>query len=211
MRILIVDDHPVYAEGLRNLLRSRDYLDVEVANDGAAAIATAAAWKPEVILMDIGMPGMDGIEATRLIKEADGEVKIIILTSLGDSDSLIEAVKAGASGYLVKSLDGDELIDCFESLREGKNPFSAGLGDMLLDEVRRSTAAPPLDRGDEGLGARGRTILGFLAEGLSYKEIGAKLSLSERTIKYHIVQVKKILGLESKAQLVDYWRAKVGS
>lgn len=208
MKILIVDDHPVYAEGLRNLLRSRDYLDVEVANDGESAVAKAAAWKPEVVLMDIGMPGMDGIEATRLIKRGDGEVKIIILTSLGDGDSLIEAVKAGASGYLVKSLDGDELIECFESLRGGKNPFSAGLGDMLLDEVRRSAAAPAPDRREERLGARGRTILGLLAEGLSYKEIGARLSLSERTIKYHIEQVKKALGLASKAQLVEYWRER---
>lgn len=206
MRILIVDDHPIYAEGLRNLLRSRDYLDVEVANDGTAAVAVAATWKPAVILMDIGMPGMDGIEATRRIKESDGEVKIIILTSLGDSDSLIEAVKAGASGYLVKSLDGDELIDCFEGLREGKNPFSAGLGDLLLNEVRRSASTPGPDPREEQLGARGRTILGLLAEGLSYKEIGARLSLSERTIKYHIEQVKKVLGLASKAQLVDYWR-----
>jgi DNA-binding NarL/FixJ family response regulator len=211
MRILIVDDHPIYAEGLRNLLRSRDYRDVEVARGGEAAVELARAWGPEVVLMDISMPGMDGIQATRLIKAESPEVQIIILTSLGDSESLIEAVRAGASGYLVKTLGGDELIACLEGLRDGKNPFSAGLEDELLSELRRSSAPRAGGGPTPELSPRAREILGLLAEGLTYKEIGARLFLSERTIKYHIEQIKRSLGLESKAELVDFWRHEGGA
>jgi len=204
MRILIVDDHPIYAEGLRNLLGSRDYRDVEVATDGASAVELAIERRPDVVLMDISMPGIDGIQATRLIHDRDPEAKIIILTSLGDSESLIEAVKAGASGYLLKTLDGDELIECLESLQKGRNPFSPGLGDALLLELR--SPSRPGAASEATLGSRAESILGLLSEGLTYKEIGARLFLSERTIKYHIEQIKRSLGLDSKAQLVDYWR-----
>jgi DNA-binding NarL/FixJ family response regulator len=210
MRVLIVDDHPIYAEGLRNLLRSRDYGEVEIASDGAAAVERASAWKPEVVLMDVNMPVMDGIQATRLIKRGNPEAKVVMLTSLGDEENLVEAVRAGASGYLLKTSGADQMIECFELLQEGKNPFSAGLMDVLLQEFRQREPRQAKG-GGEALAPRAKEILRLLSESLTYKEIGSRLFLSERTIKYHIECIKKTLGLESKAELMDYWRERGGS
>ena len=155
------------------------------------------------------MPGMDGIEATRLITKANPGIKVIILTSLGDSETLIEAVKAGASGYLLKNLDGDELIDCLRSLAAGKNPFSGGARGVPAPRIPARLAPQRRGRARGRAWGRGpRRSLRFLCEGLTYKQIGAELFISERTIKYHIERTKKSLGLETKAQLVDYWRGR---
>ncbi|MFW5991685.1 MAG: response regulator [Halanaerobiaceae bacterium] len=226
MRIMIADDHPLFAEGLRNLLRSNEFEIVEIVKDGENAIETACREKPDVILMDIGMPVINGIEATCRIKEKLNEVKIIILTSFEEEESLIRAVKAGASGYLLKSLDGKELIEGLRELEKGKNPFSPGLEDFLLNTIRQTD---PINGDDnknhknnngeefdnknkqyeklkcepeEIFSDRQLQVIRLLVKGFTYQEIGDRLFLSERTIKYHMEQIKKKLDLKTQAQVI---------
>src|SRR5690554_1406853 len=138
MRILIADDHPLFAEGLKNLLSANDFEIVDIVEDGERVGEVALEKKPDIILMDIEMPVINGIDATRRIKEQLPEINIIILTSFEEEDSLIKAVKAGASGYLLKSLDGEELIASLTEFKQGKNPFSPGLEGLLLNEIRKT-------------------------------------------------------------------------
>lgn len=206
MKILIVDDHPIYAEGLKNLLASWGFTDTTVAGDGPEAIARATDMRPDVVLMDIGLPGMDGIEAATEIKKNLSGTKIVMLTSLGEEESLLRAIKAGASGYLIKTLSGEELVRCLRDLEAGKNPFSPGMEERLLAELRRSysTTAPS---GTEGavscLTGRQRDVLRLIAKGRSYKEIGQELFISERTVKFHVEQAKLAFGTKSKEQLIE--------
>jgi DNA-binding NarL/FixJ family response regulator len=207
MKILIVDDHPIYAEALKNLLASWGYEDALIAGDGHDAVARAEEARPDVILMDIGLPGMDGIEATIEIKKRQPEAKIVMLTSLGEEESLLRAIKAGASGYLIKTLSGEELVRCLSDLQEGKNPFSAGMEDRILAEFRRGSAAPaPIGAEAEGhcLTRRQREVVRLMAKGRSYKEIGQELFISERTVKFHVEQAKIAFGTKSKDELIGY-------
>lgn len=206
MKILIVDDHRIYAEGLKNLLSSWGYEDASIAGDGPQAVALAQEIRPDVVLMDIGLPGMDGIEATAEVKKASPETKIVMLTSLGEEESLLRAIKAGASGYLIKTLSGEELVRCLSDLKEGRNPFSPGMEDRLLAEIRRGGAVPgPTDAEGDGpsLTRRQREVLRLMAQGRSYKEIGQELFISERTVKFHVEQAKLALGTKSKDKLIE--------
>lgn len=210
MKILIVDDHPLYVEGLRNLLESWNYTEVAVARDGQEAIQSADSFSPKVILMDINMPGMDGIAATREIKRRQPAVKVVMLTGLGEEERLFEAVEAGASGYLLKNVEGAELVRCLTDLEEGKNPFSAGLEDLLLARFREGLAdSHAASLAEPALNPRQREVLDLLAQGKSYKEIGAALFISERTIKFHVARVKEILGLKTHDELAEYARRHV--
>jgi len=200
MKIMIADDHPLYAEGLRNLLYSNDFEIVGIAKEGKEAVETAFEKKPDIILMDIEMPVISGIEATRRIKERLSEVKIIILTSFEEEDSLIKAIKAGASGYLLKSVDGEELINSLREIEKGKNPFSPGLEDFLLNEIRQTSTKNRV----APLSERQEDVVRLLSKGLTYQEIAARLYLSESTIKYHMEQIKEKLKLKTQAQVIAY-------
>lgn len=206
MKILIVDDHPIYAEGLKNLLATWHYSEIFIANSGPSAIAVAVEKVPDIVLMDIGMPGMDGIAATAAIKARLPSVKIVMLTSLGEEELLFRAIKAGASGYLLKTTEGETLVRCLAELNEGRNPFSAGLQEAILTEFKRS-----YDEGDklkssaeQNLSDRQRDVLRLLARNLGYKEIGSELFISERTVKFHIERIKGVLGLATKEELVAF-------
>jgi two-component system NarL family response regulator len=207
MMILIVDDHPIYAEGLKNLLESRGFGDAVLARNGAEAVECVKRAIPDVVLMDIAMPGMDGIRTTELIMAECPQAKIIMLTSLGDEESLFRAIAAGACGYLLKTLDGDELARCLVELRDGKNPFASTLEDRILSEFRRRGALPSRPRASmSSLSERQRKVLELLADGLTYKVIGSRLFISERTVKFHIRQIKDILRVESNEALVAFVR-----
>jgi DNA-binding NarL/FixJ family response regulator len=210
MKILIVDDPPIYAEGLKNLLATWNYSEILIANSGASALAVAVEKVPDIVLMDISMPGMDGIKATAEIKARLPAVKIVMLTSLGEEELLFRAVKAGASGYLLKTMEGETLVRCLSELNEGRNPFSSGLEEALLTEFKRS-----YDEGDklrrsaeQNLSDRQRDVLRLLARRLGYKEIGKELFISERTVKFHIERIKSVLGLQTKEELVDFAQRK---
>ena len=216
MKVLLVDDNRLMLEGLHNLLEAHHIEVAGTAHDGLAAVEMARELDPDVILMDISMPRCDGLTATRLIKAENPEAKIVILTTSTDDDDLFEAVKSGACGYLQKSIDTDDLVEALNQARQGTPPFSPGLAVKLLAEFKRvsnpdnepvaskspgeKTEAPSGSK----LNARQIEVLRLVAAGLSYKEVGARLFLSERTIKYHMAEVMNRLHLENRAQVLAF-------
>ena len=215
MRVLLADDHRLLLEGLTNLLEAHGVQVVGAAQDGQEAVLLAREVRPDVILMDIRMPGGDGLQATRCIKAEMPDVKIVILTTSTDDQDLFEAVKSGASGYLLKSMDADELVDCLEQAQHGIPPFSPGLATKLLSEFARRSlpvsqvqdpdqGSAPLERSGEKLTPRQRQVLALVAQGFSYKEVGDRLGLSPRTIKYHMAKIMEQLHLEHRAQVLAY-------
>ena len=215
MRVLLVDDNRLMLEGLQNLLEAHNIEVVGMAADGRESVGLARELKPDVILMDIRMPRCNGLEATRLIKAEMPDAVIIMLTTSTEDDDLFEAIKSGACGYLLKSMDTDELVAALEQARQGTPPFSPGLAAKLLDEFARiggpkGPTSPPsvAETGEEELWGvlkpRQIEVLRLLAEGLSYKEVGAQLFLSPRTIKYHMEEIMNRLHLENRAQVLAF-------
>jgi DNA-binding NarL/FixJ family response regulator len=215
VRVLLVDDNRLMLEGLQSLLEARGIEVAGVAADGLESVDLAYELKPDVILMDVRMPGCDGLEATRLIKARVPQARIVMLTTSDDDDDLFEAIRCGACGYLIKSIDTETLVDALEHAQEGVPPFSPGLAAKLLDEFARVSvaehpSAPQADPDDDevssipSLSARQLQVLRLVAEGVSYKEAGARLHLSPRTVKYHMGQIMDRLHLGNRAQLLAH-------
>jgi DNA-binding NarL/FixJ family response regulator len=199
VKTLIVDDHPLFLDGLKNLLTMRGIDVVGSARDGM---------RPEIVLMDIQMPKLNGLAATRLIKAELPDVKIVMLTMSAEDADLFEAIKSGACGYLLKTQDVDEFFALFLGLGRGEAPLSPGLAGRVLKEFARlgmvdATAKPPGMK-DDVLSPRQIQVLTLAAQGLTYKEIGAKLYLAERTIKYHMGEIINRLHVENRSQAIRY-------
>lgn len=209
MKVLLVDDHPLFQDGLKNLLSGRGVQVVGTARDGLEALEQARKLRPEVILMDIQMPGCDGLAATRLIKAEFPEIQIVMLTMSSDDDDLFEAIKSGACGYLLKTLHTEEFFNQLVELECGEAPLSPGLATRLLQEFSQQAGAlQAMEEGKQGrlLSPRELEVLTLVAQGLTYKDVGAKLHLAERTIKYHMGEIVARLHLENRAQVVEYAR-----
>jgi len=220
MKVLLVDDNRLMLEGLQNLLEAHGVQVAGMAAEGQQGVALARALMPDVILMDIRMPGCDGLKATRLIKAEMPAVKIVVLTTSTDDQDLFEAVKSGACGYLLKSINADTLIEALIQAQEGIPPFSPGLAVKLLQEFAHLSepaaaglsdsdlAASPAASTDtmpvRGLNSRQVEVLKLMAQGLSYKEVGARLYLSPRTVRYHMVEIMNQLHMENRAQVLAY-------
>jgi two-component system NarL family response regulator len=216
MNVLLVDDHRLLLEGLENLLTAQGIQVVGAGHDGLEGVKLARELRPDVILMDIRMPNCDGLCATRQIIAEMPEAKIVILTTSTEEQDLFEAVKSGACGYLLKSMDVDELMECLEQAQDGIPPFSPGLAAKILAEFTRlastkvPTSPPSADSSNAStltpgqLTPRQSEVLSLVAQGLSYKEVGLKLGLSPRTIKYHMAEIMQRLHLEHRAQVLAY-------
>jgi two-component system NarL family response regulator len=225
MRVLIADDHPLMVDGICSLLEAHGIEVVGTVGDGQAAVTEALRLEPDLVLMDIRMPGCDGLAATRLIKARRPEMKILILTSSAEDGDLFEAVKSGACGYMLKVTRGPAFIEALHGLEQGTPPFSPGLADRLLREFARlaggerdgetrrqgdteATSASPPRRVPVSpatrLTDRQTAVLRLVAAGLTYKEIGAKLALSEVTVRYHMGEIMARLHLENRSQVIAY-------
>jgi DNA-binding NarL/FixJ family response regulator len=215
MKVLLVDDNRLMLEGLQNLLEVHGIEVAGLAKDGQEAISLARKLKPDVILMDIRMPVLNGLEATRLIKTERPESKIIILTTSAEDQDLFDAVKSGAYGYLLKDIDADELIESLDQVQQGIPPFSPGLAVKLCEEFARlakfSEMAQAVSSGESanatgknGLTARQTEVLTLVSQGLPYKEVGDRLGLTTRTIKYHMAGIMQQLHLQNRAQVLAY-------
>ncbi|MBN1137972.1 MAG: response regulator transcription factor [Anaerolineae bacterium] len=212
MKVLLVDDHPLFLEGLRNLLTARGVEVVGMAGDGLEALDQVRKLHPDTILMDVKMPRCDGVAATRLIKAEFPEIKIVILTVFEEDGILFEAIRSGASGYLHKSLDAKEFMEILSSLERGEAPLSPGLSTRILEEFAQQTSQAEPSAAAEAspsdwqpvLTTRQVQILTLVAQGLTYKQIGATLCLSERTVKYHMGEVLTRLHLRSRAEAIAY-------
>jgi two-component system NarL family response regulator len=220
MRVLLADDHALLVEGLQNLLEAHGIEVAGIARNGEEARVEARRLSPDVILMDVRMPICDGLTATRLIKAEMPGTKIIILTTSTEDEDLFEAVKAGASGYLLKSMDADTLIEALHDAEQDVPPFAPGLAAKVLGEFSRMAepasgedAAPktggPGPSPDESLSPRQVEILTLVAQGLPYKEVGARVFLSPRTVKYHMAEIMRKLHLENRAQVLSAARAVI--
>lgn len=217
MRVLLADDHRLLVEGLTNLLTAHGIEVVGAAADGREAVARALALNPDLVLMDLRMPICDGLAATRLIKTQRPAIKVVILTASAEESDLFAAIQSGASGYLLKSIGGSAFIDALRGLEEGAPPFSPGLAECLLAEFARlaslpasgADAAPSLTEPPAGdaptvLTARQAEVLRLVAAGLTYKEVGQRLALSERTVRYHMSEIMARLHLEHRSQVIAY-------
>jgi len=218
LRVLLVDDHALFLEGLSNLLASSGIQVLGQARDGFEGLVEARRVKPDVILMDIHMPRCDGVAATRLIKASLPEVKIVILTMSEDEQDLFEAVKSGASGYLLKSLQANEFFDYLAELQAGHPPFSPGLAEKVLDEFARQATQPmaqpepDLELGSvrseafpqSALSPRQMQILTLIAKGQTYRQVAETICISERTVKYHMAEILDHLHLQNRAQVIAY-------
>ena len=206
MTILVADDHPIYIEGLVNLLRSFDFTVVGSAQNGLEAISLANELKPDIVLMDANMPEMDGIEATKQIRQKNPQIKVVILTGIEDDALLLRALDAGAMGFLLKRLDGESLQKNLLDLQSGKNPFSPGIEDLLRKKVANQNAEEIQKNKPTLFTERDETILRLLSRGRTYKEIGGEIHLSEPAVKYHIKNIKEKCNVKTQAELVELYR-----
>jgi two-component system NarL family response regulator len=210
MKVLLADDHPLFLDGLKTLLTNRGIEVVGIARDGLEAMERARTLKPELILMDIQMPRLNGLAATRLIKTEQPDVKIVMLTISENDEDLFEAIKSGASGYLLKTEETEKFLELLSGLTRGEAPLSAGLASRVLKEFARkgdvSGSLQQAVKKEETLTPRQMEVLTLIAEGLTYKEVGVKLFLTEQTIKYHMGEIIERLQLENRRQVVEYAR-----
>ena len=199
--ILVADDHPIVREGLRTFLELQEDMQVVgEAVDGEDAVAKTLELLPDIVLMDLAMPGVDGIEATRRIKSASPATKVIALTSFTDDDMVFPAVKAGASGYLLKDMDPKDLADAIRTVSNGEALLHPSVAAKLMKEMA--------DGGSESiehtLTNREVEVLQAIARGMSNKEIANDLVLSEKTVKTHVSNILQKLHLADRTQAALY-------
>lgn len=202
-RILIVDDQRLMREGLRTLLELEpDFAVAGEAGDGAAALEVYEASTPDIVLMDIRMPGMDGVEATRRLRARHPGARVIILTTFDDEAYVFDGLRAGAQGYLLKDLSGDELATAIRTVMAGGALIEPSVARKVFAEFARlAPAARPLEAGlAEPLTEREREVLRGVAEGLSNREIGQKLFLTEGTVKNYVTSVLQKIGARDRTQ-----------
>ncbi len=205
-KILLVDDHTLFRKGLESLLKSREGIEVVgSAGNGLDAIIMARQLMPDAILMDIEMPKCDGLEATRQIKREMPHIKIIILTVVEDNETVFEAIKSGAQGYLLKDLEVYQLFDMIEGLRKGNAPLSGGIAAKILDEFSKPSRDQHEKNNDvEELSQREQDILQLLVEGKTNKEIADELVITENTVKTHLANILDKLHLQNRIQAAVY-------
>jgi DNA-binding NarL/FixJ family response regulator len=204
IRVLVVDDHPVVRQGLRSFLETRNGLSVVgEAGDGEAAVAEAARLRPDVILMDLLMPGVDGLEAISRIRSADPEARVLVLTSFASADQVLPALRQGAAGYLLKDAAPAEVEAAIRAVHRGEGLLDPQVTSTVLAEMTRQPAGPR----DEGLALltpREREVLGLLARGLSNAQLAGELVVSEKTVKTHVSSILAKLRLADRTQAALY-------
>jgi len=203
IRVLLVDDHMLFRRGVATFLAAEpDFEVVGEAGNGSEALHMARELMPDVILMDISMPVMDGLEATRQIKAQIPYVKIVILTVNDEEQKLFEAVKAGALGYLLKKIEPRALAGTLRGVANGEASLSRLMAARLMEEFARQ--AGEAKSGTPDLTSREREVLGAVAHGRSNKEIAAALAIAENTVKNHLKNILEKLHLENRVQAATY-------
>lgn len=213
IRVLAADDQRVVREGLALILSLLPGVEVAgTAADGEEALALAAELRPDVVLMDLRMPGMDGVQATRRLRAEHPSVKVIVLTTYADDRSVVGALQAGAVGYLTKDAGANEIRQALERVRDGQAVIDPAVQRLLVDAIaagfplapgeQPGAAAPPAL--PDGLTPREAEVLGLIALGLANAEIAARLVVSEATVKSHINHLLPKIGARDRAQAVSY-------
>jgi DNA-binding NarL/FixJ family response regulator len=204
MRVLIADDHALFRDGLRSLLDARGVDVVAEARNGREAVNLARQHMPEIVLMDLSMPEMTGLEATRLISADLPDVKVVVLTASEEDADLFEAIKSGAQGFLPKDIEASRLFSMLEGVMRGEPALTPGLARKLLTEFAQPVPAPR-QQPPELLTDREREVLELLVEGVtSNRELADRLFVSENTVKYHLRNILTKLHLQNRAQVIAY-------
>jgi DNA-binding NarL/FixJ family response regulator len=204
VRVLVVDDHPVWRDGVRaDLDSSGRVVVVAEAADGGEAIREARETMPDVVLMDLNLPTVRGVDAIRRIVEESPHVKVLVLSASGEEADVLEAVKVGASGYLLKSATSVELVDAVARVRAGEPVFSANLAGLVLGEFRRMSGAVA-GSAEPGLTLRETEVLKLVAKGYTYREIADKLFISVKTVQNHVQNILTKLQLSKRYELMRY-------
>ncbi|MBA3907691.1 MAG: response regulator transcription factor [Pseudonocardiales bacterium] len=201
--VMVVDDHPIWREGVARDLAERGLHVVATAPDAAAAIRIAHATRPQVVLMDLNLGATSGVTAIEGILAQHPDTRILVLSASGEHADVLAAVKAGASGYLVKSAAADELLAAVRRTAEGFPVFTPGLAGLVLGEYRR-LAAEPSEPAAPAITDRETEVLRLVAKGLTAKQIGVRLGLSHRTVESHVQNTLRKLQLHNRTELVRY-------
>ena len=202
-RIILADDHPLLRKALRDLLEKEAAFDiVGEAGDGEEAVRLATEIKPDVLIMDISMPNMDGLQATQQIKARCPEVAVLVLTVHTDDESILEILKAGAAGYLIKSSFGNEVVHAVRAVFTGDMVLSPQIGQRLLKQAARFPTRPVLLEAGEKLSARELEVLKLTARGLSNKDVAKALDIKLRTVKGHLADIFAKLRVASRTEAV---------
>lgn len=211
-RVMVVDDHPMWREGVARDLTEAGFLVVATSGEGRQAVRVAAAARPDVVVLDLQLPDISGVEVILGLRAVLPDVRVLMLSASGEQQSVLDAVKAGATGYLVKSTAPAEFLDAVRRTAAGEAVFTPGLAGLVLGEYRRLAARPeqPTDPAGDGqpatprLTERETEVLRQVARGLSYKQIALRLGLSHRTVQNHVQNTLGKLQLHNRVELTRY-------
>ncbi|CAM5387576.1 DNA-binding response regulator [Streptomyces spiroverticillatus] len=208
VRVMVVDDHPMWRDAVARDLAAAGFDVVATAGDGPQAVRRAQAVSPQVLVLDLNLPGMPGVQVCRELVGADPELRVLVLSASGEHADVLEAVKSGATGYLLKSASTQELTDAVSRTAVGDPVFTPGLAGLVLGEYRRLASDPAPAAPDEPrapqLTDRETEVLRLVAKGLSYKQIAERLVISHRTVQNHVQNTLGKLQLHNRVELVRY-------
>jgi DNA-binding NarL/FixJ family response regulator len=208
VRVMVVDDHPMWRDAVERDLEAAGFAVVAVAANGNEALARFPAARPQVVVLDLQIPGPNGVAVTAEVVRQDPSARVLILSASGEQADVLEAVKAGATGYLVKSASRSELIEAVRRVAGGDTVFTPGLAGLVLGEFRRmldgSTGADAARAGERDLTDRETEILKMVAKGMSYKQIAERLVISHRTVQNHVQNTLRKLQMHNRVELTRY-------
>jgi two-component system, NarL family, response regulator DegU len=199
IRVLLADDHRMLRESLGRSLTEAGFDIIGEASDGAEAVELAGSLRPDIVLMDVSMPELDGVAATRELKARHPEIRVVMLTMHADADVLADAIRAGANGYLVKDCSTDEIVDALEAVSSGETALSPRLAASMLAEVRRQAGQADVER---LVTRREEEVLQLIADGCSTPEVAARLYISQKTVKNHLASIYQKLDARDRTQAV---------
>ncbi|GIF64528.1 DNA-binding response regulator [Asanoa ishikariensis] len=202
IRLMVVDDHPMWRTGVARDLAEAGYDVVATTGEGRQAVRIAGATRPDVVVLDLQLPDISGVEVVRGLRAALPDVRVLMLSASGEQQSVLDAVKAGAAGYLLKSAAPDEFLAAVARTAAGEAVFTPGLAGLVLGEYRRLAAAS--DPGPPALTERETEVLRLVAKGLSYKQIAERLGVSHRTVQNHVQNTLGKLQLHNRVELTRY-------
>jgi two-component system, NarL family, response regulator DevR len=204
LRVMVVDDHEIVRQGLRSLLEAEDDIDVVAeADNGPVAVSLASAHQPDVVVMDVRMPGGSGVEACRAIRDERPDAQIIMLTSFSDDEALFNSIMAGAAGFVLKQIRGRDLLDAIRTVGSGRSLLDPAVTKRVLERLRKAKFEdkdPKLAR----LSPQEDRILGMIGEGLTNREIAGRIHLSDKTVKNYVSTILQKLEVARRAEAASY-------
>ncbi len=204
IRVMVVDDHPMWRDAVERDLEDAGFEVVGVASNGSEAVARFPACRPQVVVLDLQIPAPNGVEVTAEVLRHDPSARVLILSASGEQADVLEAVKAGATGYLVKSASREELLGAVRRVAAGDTVFTPGLAGLVLGEYRRLSDPSVDESGRPALTERETEVLKMVAKGMSYKQIAERLVLSHRTVQNHVQNTLRKLQMHNRVELTRW-------